>query len=90
MNKSELIIYVKRDTGYDINVISDILDSITTNIGNALIDGDSVTISQFGSFKVKNMAQRRICNITTGEHQLTKPHKKIDFKPCKELKEIIW
>lgn len=90
MTRKELLLFVKRDTGYSIPEIAEILDSITTNIGNTLIDGEDVRIEEFGSFRVKDTPQRRICNVNTGEYQMTKPHKRIEFKPCKELHDAIW
>lgn len=90
MTQRELHKIIKKETGYSIKEIKIIIDSFTTNIGNALIDGEEVSIPSFGSFKVKTISSRRIKNVSTGEYQVTKVRNKIDFKACKELHDAIW
>ena len=90
MTQRELHKIIKKETGYSIKEIKTILDSFTTNIGNALIDVETVSLPSFGSFRVKTISSRRIKNVSTGEYQLTQARNKIEFRACKELHDAIW
>lgn len=77
------------DTCIEEEAIEKILDSITTSIGNALILGEDVKITEFGTFKIKEVMPRRIKNVNTGEYQITDFRRKINFSPSRELKNAI-
>lgn len=89
MTKKELIKFVAIETGFSNDDISYILDSITTTIGNSLIEGEEVKITEFGTFKLKNYSPRNNINIATGEKRLTKRCHLIKFVPCLELKNAV-
>ena len=89
MNGKELIILVKRDTGFDEQEIKEILDSITTNIGNCLVNEEDVKITNFGTFKIKSRAARTIVNVATGEEMIARGGNYIKFNPCRELKDAV-
>lgn len=89
MTKKELIKFVAIETGFSNDDISHILDSITTAIGNSLIEGEEVKITEFGTFKLKKYSPRNNINIATGEKRLTKQCHLIKFVPCLELKNAV-
>lgn len=89
MTKNDLIKEVGLDTGYSNEVVATILDSITTQIGNALINGDNVSIFRFGVFKTRIRKGRNIVNINSGKSQKTRDVRVISFRPTKELKEAV-
>lgn len=89
MTGKELVLLVRRDTGLSEKVVKEVLDSITTNIGNCLINEESVRIKYFGTFEVKQRGFRRIINISTGEEDIAGGTNYIKFNPCKELKEAV-
>ena len=89
MTKKELIRFVAIETGFSNDEVSNVLDSITTTIGNSLIGGEEVKISEFGTFKIKEVASRRNINIATGEEQYTRESHVIKFLPCGELKNAV-
>lgn len=89
MTKAEIIKIIHNETGYSSREVSEIIDSFTTVIGNALIHGDTAKVTEFGTFKTKETAPREIVNIYTGKSQLTKIRRKIVFIPCTELKNAV-
>lgn len=89
MTKEELIKEVGIETGYSNEVITEILESITTTIGNTLISGEDVSIFRFGVFKTQIRKGRNIRNISTGKNQMSKDVRVIKFQPTRELKEAI-
>ena len=89
MNTDELIKKIVADTGSSNEEVEAILDSMTTIIGNTLIEGSDVKLNSFGTFKSQEWVSRKIKNIITGEYTYTKPSHRIIFKPSTELKEAI-
>ncbi len=89
MTTRELIILVKRDTGFEESEIKEILESITTNIGNCLVKEEDVKVTNFGTFNIKRHTPRRIVNIATGEEDVTRGSNYIKFNPCKELRDAV-
>lgn len=89
MNRTNLINEVEIDTGYSAEVIDEVLDSLTTIIGNSLILGEDVIIEEFGVFQSKLWRGRRICDINTGAISYSRDTRVIRFQPAKELKEAL-
>lgn len=89
MTKKDLIKEVGLETGYSKVIVSSVLDSITTQIGNALINGDDVSIFRFGIFKTQIRKGRNIVNVNSGEYQKSSDVRVIKFQPTKELKDAV-
>ena len=89
MTKEELIREVGIETGYPNEAITEILESITTVIGNTLISGEDVSIFRFGIFKTQIRKGRNIRNIRTGEYQMSKDVRVVKFQPTRELKQAL-
>ena len=89
MTKEDLIKEVGIETGYSNEVVTDVLEAITTVIGNTLINGEDVSIFRFGVFKTQIRKGRKIMNVRTGKHQISKDVKVIKFQPTRELKEAV-
>lgn len=89
MHIDELANLIKKETGYNKKDIKNIIDAMTTCIGNSLIDGEDVHIYKFGTFKLKHYDERKIRNITTGKVQIASGYNKIVFEPTRELKKAI-
>lgn len=89
MTREELIREVGIETGYSNETVTQVLESITTVIGNTLIKGENVSIFRFGIFKTQIRKGRNIVNINTGEKQRSKDVRIIKFQPTKELKEAV-
>lgn len=89
MNTKELINRIVEETDYSSKEVSQIIDSMTTIIGNALIDEDDVKLTAFGTFKNQEWKSRRIWNVATGEYTNTKPTHRVVFVPSSELKEAV-
>jgi len=89
MNKKELIKSVVEATGLSKKDVTAIVDSVFDTITSALSQGQDVKISGFGTFKVKERAERKARNIHTGEEIVVPPSKTASFKPAKALKESL-
>ena len=89
MNKSELIDAIasaadlsKADAGRAVN-------GMTDAIGGALKQGDQVTLVGFGTFSVRDRAERKGRNPQTGEEMDIKAANIPKFVPGKALKEAV-
>lgn len=89
MNKSELIdaIAAKADLS-KINA-GRALDAVLDSITSALQQGDSVSLVGFGTFAVKERAERQGRNPQTGAAITIKAAKVPNFKPGKGLKDAV-
>ncbi len=88
MNKAQLIEAVAKDT----NTKKDAqmaVETLLNAIKDSLKKKDPVTISGFGTFKVKETKARMGRNPKTGESIQIPAKKKIAFRASKELKEIV-
>lgn len=89
MNKSDLISAVSEVSGLSKVDSGKALDAITTTITTALSKKDSVVITGFGSFLVRDRAARTGRNPRTGESIQIKASKVPAFKAGKLLKESV-
>ena len=64
-------------------------ESLFAIIGAPLKNGDSVSISGFGSFKVVNRKARKGRNPRTGKEMMIPASKAVKFTPGKALKEAL-
>lgn len=89
MNKSELIDAVASAADISKTAAGRAIDSLTDAIGDALKNGDQVTLVGFGTFSVRDRAERKGRNPQTGEEITIKAAKIPSFKAGKGLKDTI-
>lgn len=84
MNRKDLVRkfaakgYTQRDGAA---IIDDVIDLIT----EALVEGETITLRGFGTFKLKTFKAREIMNISTGK----KEHKEAFIKPTFIPSELL-
>lgn len=66
-----------------------LLEATTDLIVEALLEGKTVQIQNFGSFEVKERKERTIIHPKTGERQTVPAKKQIMFKQNTTLKETL-
>ena len=89
MNKSELIDAVASAADISKAEAGRAIDSLTDAIGDALKNGDQVTLVGFGTFSVRERSERKGRNPQTGEEITIKAAKIPSFKAGKGLKDTI-
>lgn len=89
MNKSELINTIAEQADLSKADAGRALDAVQKAIENTLIAGDSVTLVGFGTFGVKDRAERTGRNPQTGREITIAAAKVPFFKPGKSLKDSI-
>lgn len=89
MNNKEFIGELSERLGYTKTDTSRLLNSLIEEMGNAFEEGDSVSISAFGTFEVKKRMERILINPSTGQKMMVPPKLVLNFKPSSVIKESI-
>lgn len=89
MNKSELINSVSTKAGITKKAAGDAVEATLASIQEALTSGEKVTLVGFGTFEVRNRAERKGVNPSTKEQIIIPATKVPAFKPGKALKEAV-
>jgi DNA-binding protein HU-beta len=89
MNKSELIDAIADSSGLTKADAGRALDGVIDSITGALSNGDSVALVGFGTFSVKDRAERKGRNPQTGAEITIKAARIPSFKAGKSLKDAV-
>ncbi|MEN6543225.1 integration host factor subunit alpha [Parvibaculum sp.] len=80
---------VYQQVGLSRNESADLVESVLQHISDSLANGDTVKLSSFGSFSVRQKGGRMGRNPKTGEEVPIKPRRVLVFRPSHVLKEHI-
>jgi len=80
---------VYREVGLSRNESAELVESVLNEISNALVSGEGVKISSFGSFSVRQKGRRTGRNPKTGEEVPILPRRVLVFRASHVLKSII-
>ncbi|MFO7857159.1 MAG: integration host factor subunit alpha [Paracoccaceae bacterium] len=80
---------VYREVGLSRNESADLVESILGHVSDALVRGESVKISSFGTFQVRQKGARMGRNPKTGEEVPIEPRRVLVFRPSHILKDRI-
>ena len=80
---------VYQEVGLSRSESADLLESVLNHVSDALSRGETVKISSFGSFSVRQKGQRIGRNPKTGEEVPILPRKVLVFRPSQVVKNRI-
>ncbi len=89
MNKSEFVKAIADKTGYTLKDIAVFVDAYLEVVKEALIDGDKISLVGFGTYEVKEVAEKQGVNPATGEKITIAACKKPVLKFSSALKDSI-
>ena len=89
LTRSDLSEAVYREIGLSRNESAEMVETILDRIANALVAGDSVKISSFGTFAVREKGARMGRNPKTGEEVPIDPRRVLVFRPSHILKDRV-
>jgi len=89
MNKTDLVEVVVAETGVTKKQADEVITAALAAITSALKDGDKVSLIGFGTFEVKETAEREGRNPKTGEAIKIAASKKPTFSASKVLKDEV-
>jgi len=89
MTRADLTEAVYHEVGLSRSESAQLVESVLGEISDSLIDGDTVKISSFGSFSIRDKAQRVGRNLKTGEAVPILPRRVLVFRASHVLKDRI-
>ncbi|MEM7546908.1 MAG: integration host factor subunit alpha [Pseudomonadota bacterium] len=89
LTRSDLSEAVYREVGLSRNESADLVESILKHLSDALVAGETVKISSFGTFSVREKGARIGRNPKTGEEVPIEPRRVLVFRPSHILKDKI-
>lgn len=89
LTRSGLSEAIYREVGLSRNESSEMVEMILGRVADALIAGEGVKISSFGTFAVRDKGARIGRNPKTGEEVPIEPRRVLVFRPSHILKERV-
>lgn len=83
MTKAEIVNEISNKTAVDKQTVQTIVEAFMTTVKGSLAKNENVYLRGFGSFIVKERAEKTARNISKQETITIPAHKIPAFKPCK-------
>lgn len=80
---------VFREVGLSRNECAGLVESVLDHVSDALVRGEQVKISGFGTFTVRHKAERIGRNPKTGEEVPIAPRKVLSFRPSHLMRDRV-
>lgn len=89
MTKAEIVAQIARKTGLDKLAVLTVVEQFMESVKDSLTEGEAVYLRGFGSFIVKQRAEKTARNITEDKMIIIPAHGIPAFKPAKTfVKEV--
>ena len=89
LTRMDLSEAVFREVGLSRNESAELVETVLNLMSNALIRGEQVKISSFGTFSVRDKKARIGRNPKTGEEVPITPRRVLTFRPSHLMKERV-
>ncbi len=89
LTRMELSEAVFRSVGLSRNESAELVESVLDEVSDALVRGEMVKISSFGTFSVRGKTARIGRNPKTGEEVPIEPRRVLTFRPSHIMKERV-
>ena len=89
VTRAQLSEAVYQEVGLSRNESAELVETVLSELANTLVKGETVKISSFGSFIVRQKGGRVGRNPKTGEEVPIEPRRVLVFRPSQVLKDRI-
>lgn len=89
LTRMDLTEAVFREVGLSRNESAMLVDSVLQHISDALVAGEQVKISSFGTFSTRDKNARMGRNPKTGEEVPISPRRVLSFRPSHLMKDRV-
>ena len=89
LTRMDLSEAIYRDVGLSRNDASQLVESVLQHMSDALVRGEQVKISSFGTFSVRDKAARVGRNPKTGTEVPIEPRSVLTFRPSHLMKDRV-
>ena len=83
MTKAEIVSEISKSTGVDKETALAVVESFMDHLKGSIVRGESVYLRGFGSFIIKEHAEKTARNISKGETMIIPKRRIPAFKPSK-------
>lgn len=89
MTKAEIATEIAKTTGIEKGAVLAVIEQFMTEVKNSLANGENVYLRGFGSFIVKERAEKVARNISKNTSVVIPAHNIPAFKPAPVFKEAV-
>jgi integration host factor subunit alpha len=89
LTRMDLSEAVFREVGLSRNESADLVESVLNHVSDALVRGEQVKLSSFGTFSVRYKNARVGRNPKTGQEAPIPPRRVLTFRPSHLMKERV-
>lgn len=89
MNNKEFIAELAQRTGYSRTVAQSFVRTAIDAMADCFDEGDSVSLTSFGTFEVKKRLERVVINPSTGQRMMVPPKLVLNFRPTSSIKDKL-
>jgi len=89
MNNKEFITELSQRCGYSLDQTQKLVKQVIASMAAGFDEGESIFMSGFGTFEVKERAERVMVNPSTGQRMLVPPKMVLTFKPVASIKQKL-
>ena len=89
LTRMDLSEAVFREMGLSRNESADLVEAVLQHVSDALAAGETVKISSFGTFSVRDKSARVGRNPKTGDEVPISPRRVLTFRPSHLMKERV-
>ena len=89
MTKAEIVNEIANKTNLDKSTVQAVVEKFMDTVKMSLSNGEPVYLRGFGSFIIKERAQKTARNISKGTTITIPAHKIPAFKPCKTFSNSV-
>lgn len=89
MKKAEIVIEIAKQTGIEKAAVLSVVEKFMDVVKDSLSNGDNVYLRGFGSFIVKQRAEKTARNISKNTTIIVPAHNIPFFKPADTFKEAV-
>lgn len=89
MTKAEIATEIAKTTGIEKGAVVAVIEQFMTEVKNSLANGENVYLRGFGSFIVKQRAEKTARNISKNTSVIIPAHNIPAFKPAPVFKEAV-
>jgi DNA-binding protein HU-beta len=89
MTKAEIVSEISNKTGLEKQAVQTIVETFMSSVKGALAKNENVYLRGFGSFIVKQRAEKTARNISRKTTIVIPAHKIPSFKPCKTFVNVV-
>lgn len=89
MTKQEIVTRIAKQTGMEKTIVMTVVEAFMENVKEAMIGGNEVFLRGFGSFIIKQRAEKVARNISKNTTIVIPAHSVPAFKPAKTFLDAV-